>query len=187
MNEWIIYQTICISSCVCMSVQMYVKKICMIYNFWYPLFGQNVWIVRFDIAIVIVKLHYRDQVMNRLVGTDNVIYFMRTYFLTGLNCPQLEPKHWNTFIMSTPLLTLIYAAADARELKNEQWFHSNTDWDLLSKHTKCWFSKRLPKRKWETMINHTCQAPEEIPSNRHTFCIFWNICGIYTEAENPIL
>ena len=120
---------------------------------------------RFDIVNVIVKLHYRYRVLNRLVRTDNIIYFMRTYFLNGFSRLQLELKHWNTVIMSTPLFTLMYAAGDAEELRNEQWFQSNIGCDLLSKHSKCWFSKRVPKRKWETMINHTCQAPEEIHSH----------------------
>ena len=114
----------------------------------------------FDVVIIIVKLYYRYQVLYRLLRTDNVIYFIHTYFLSGFRRLQLEPKHWNTVIMFMPLFTLIiYAAADVKELRNEQWFHSNISWDLLSKPSKCWFSKRVPNRKWETMINHTCQAP----------------------------
>ena len=119
----------------------------------------------FDVVIIIVKLYYRYQVLYRLLRTDNVIYFIRTYFLSGFSRLHLEPKHWNTVIMSTPLFTLMFAIGDAEELRNEQRFHSNMGCDLLSKHSKCWFSKRVPKRKWETMINHTCQAPDEIHSH----------------------
>ena len=48
---------------------------------------------RFDIVIVIVKLYYRYQVLNRLQRTDNVIYLMRTYFLNGFSRLPLEPKY----------------------------------------------------------------------------------------------